>query len=116
MKENPLPEDVKVEVKPTVKLHGDQIYGYADLEDRKMVLGKKPGDLLNTIIHEKLHLNYPNMDHQKVYEEAKRIESKMTLPEMAVELLQVHQRSKNPPHRMEIVQTEYSNIISQTIK
>jgi len=116
MRKNPLKPEFEVIVKPTVKLGGEKIYGYADLNEEKMVVGKKPGDLLNTIIHEKLHLNYPNMSHDKVYENASRIEQTMTLPEMAQELLDVHDRSLNPPHKREIVYTESSNIISNNIK
>lgn len=113
---NPLKENLEVVIKPTVKLGNKKLYGYADLNEEKIVIARKPGDVINTIIHEKLHINYPKMDHDKIYEEALKIEGKMTLPEMAQELLEVHKRSMNPPYKREITHTEYSNIISQNIK
>ena len=95
MKENPL-RDIQVEVRPTVSLGGEKVYGYADLREDKMVIATKPGDVVNTIIHEKLHLNYPNMAHEKVYENAKKIEGSLTLPDMAKELMEVHYASQAP--------------------
>lgn len=117
MKNIELKPDVEVNVRPTVKLGGDKIYGYAsmDLEKPKIVISRKKGDVVNTIIHEKLHINYPNMDHDKVYENAAKIEGAMTLPEMANQLLEVHARSMNPPYKRDIVHTEYSSIISRKI-
>ena len=114
--ENPLTPDMKIDVKPTVKLGGKKVYGYAHLGKEEIKIATKPGDVLNTIIHEKLHLNYPNMPHDQVYMNAAKIESKMTLPEIAQELLDVHDRSMNPPYKREIIHTEASNIISENHK
>lgn len=94
---NEFDPNLKVVVKPVVKLDGEKIYGYANHDEKKIVIATKPGDVLNTVIHEKLHINYPNMPHEKVYENARKIEGAMTLPEMANELLRTHFRATNPP-------------------
>ena len=78
--------------------------------------GVKKGDVVNTIIHEKLHAQYPKMSHENIYKNASKIESSMSLPEMAIELLQTHERSLNPPpYKREMVYSEVSNIISRNI-
>ena len=109
---NPTTDELEVKVQPNVTLGGNKLYGYADLDKDKIVVATKPRDVLNTIIHEKLHVNYPNMDHDKIYENAAKIEAAMTIPEMARELLDIHDRSMNPPYKREITFTEASNIIS----
>lgn len=116
MKPNPLPENYRVDVR-TVRVEGEEIYGQCRYDEEKLIINPRKGDVINTIIHEKLHANYPAMPHDKVYENASKIESKMTLPEMAMELLQIHERSVNPPlGKRDMVYTECSNIISRNVK
>lgn len=94
-------------------------YGRAHVggpNEGRMEINPKRGDVVDTIIHENLHLIDPQMDHDKVYREADRIESKMSLPEMAHTLMQAHERSRYPIHRREITHTVASNVISTSIK
>lgn len=114
--QNPLPPDYHVSVAPTQKMNGDKVYGLTDFGKKKIKIATKPGEVLNTIIHEKLHANFPNMPHDQVYANASKIESKMTLPEMAQELLDVHERSMNPPFTRDMKHTEISNVIKREVK
>lgn len=91
-------------------------YGQTNFRDEEIKINPKKGDVVNTIIHEKLHANYPDMPHDEVYANADRIESKMTLPEMAQELLDVHDRSMHPQYKREMVYTEVSKVIKSEIK
>lgn len=119
MKDISLPDEYAVEVKPHIKrvVEGKRmgIYGYCSYAEEKIVIGTKIGDVVNTIIHEKLHARYPGMSHEDVYKNADKIEGQMTLPEMAMQLLEIHQRSLNNPHKREMVYTEVSNIISRVL-
>ena len=92
------------------------VYGRTNYRDEEIVINPKKGDVVNTIIHEKLHANYPDMPHDEVYRNAEKIESKMTLPEMALELLEIHERSKNPISKRDVVYTETSKVITDVIK
>ena len=116
MKDISLPPEYNVEIKPTVRVSIDgkkqQIYGLCSYAEEKIVIGTKLGDVINTIIHEKLHAKYPNMSHEEVYRQADKIEGQMTLLEMAQ---QFHQRSLNPVYKREMTYTEVSNIISRKI-
>ena len=94
-------------------------YGRAYLggpEEGKMEVNIKAGDVVNTIIHENLHLMDPDMPHGKVYRESDKIEGKMSLPQMAHLLMQTHVKSMYPVHRREIMYTTASKVISQVIK
>ncbi len=83
------PEELKmpnsVEVTTRIPPYGDM-----NMRNGHIRINPKRGDVVNTIIHEKLHHNFPDMEHDKVYANAAKIESKMTLPEMARELISVH--------------------------
>ena len=92
------------------------VYGQTRYESEELVINPKKGDVVNTIIHEKLHANYPDMPHNEVYANAAKIEGKMTLPEMAKELLEVHERSKYPKYKRDIVYTEASKVIKSEVK
>ena len=95
------------------------VYGRAYLggpEEGKMEINLKAGDVVNTIIHENLHLMDPDMAHGKVYRESDKIEGKMSLPQMAHLLMQTHMKSMYPEHRREVVYTRASKVISQVIK
>lgn len=91
-------------------------YGDTNYEKEKIRINPKKGDVVNTIIHEKLHANYPDMPHDEVYKNADKIESSMTLPEMAQQLMEVHQRSQNPQYKRQWTYTEASKVREQRIK
>lgn len=104
-------ESGPMEINPRIQAYGDW-----NPKDGMIRINPKKGDVVNTIIHEKLHDNYPEMDHEKVYENAAKIESKMTLPEMAMELLDTHAKAMNPVCKpRDMVHTEVSNIISRKV-
>lgn len=110
-----LPPDVR-EVVINNRMH---VYGRATIggpENGKMEINLRRGDVVDTIIHETLHLVDPMMDHDKVYSEAAKMEGKMSLPEMADLLMQAHMRSQYPVHRREITHTTASNVISSSTK
>ena len=88
-----------------------QNYGETHYDDETIKINPERGDVVNTIIHEKLHANYPDMPHDEVYANAAKIESKMTLPEMAIELLEIHERSKYPIPKREVTETIASKVI-----
>ncbi len=56
------------------------------------------------------------MAHEDIYKNADKIEGSLTLPQMAMELLQTHERSLNPPYKREMVYTEANKIISRNVK
>lgn len=85
IKPHELEMPASVEVNTRLQHYGD--YRYAN---EHMRINPRRGDVVNTIIHEKLHHNFPDMEHDKIYENAAKIESKMSLPEMAKEIMTVH--------------------------
>jgi hypothetical protein len=104
------------DVKPTYEINS-KIRNYGDTSIQGHVrVNPKKGDVVNTIIHEQIHNADWNMDHEKVYENAKKIEGQMTLPEQAALLMKFHDMAMNSPKRREIKHTIASKIISQTIK
>lgn len=85
-------------------------------EKGKMEINLKAGDVVNTIIHENLHLMDPMMPHGKVYRESDKIEGKMSLPQMANLLMQTHMKSLYPSPKREITYTTASKVINSNIK
>ncbi len=81
-----------------------------------MEINLRAGDVVNTIIHENLHLMDPDMAHGKVYRESDKIEGKMSLPQMAHLLLQTHEKSLYPTHRRVITHTTAAKVVSSTVK
>ena len=57
-------------------------------EDGTMEINTKMGDVVNTVIHEKLHLEHWDMPEEKVDKKADKIESKMSLKDMGNLLLE----------------------------
>ena len=106
-------DDYNIKIDTKLPVYGQTRYGS---NDEEIVINPKKGDVVNTIIHEKLHANYPDMPHNEVYANAAKIEGKMTLPEMAKELLEVHERSKYPKYKRDIVYTEASKVIKSEVK
>lgn len=82
----------------------------------EMTVNLKRGDVLNTIIHEQLHVDSPRMAHRSVYKRAYEIEGKMSLREMGETLVHAHDRMLNPIRKREMVHTTVSKVISSVIK
>lgn len=104
-----IPESVK-EVRINTRMRP---YGRATIggpETGLMEINPKRGDVVDTIIHEALHLEDPSMPHPKVYREAARVEGKMSLPEMAELLMEAHMKSLYPTPRREMTYTEASKV------
>lgn len=97
-------------IKPNIKVYGRT---YAD---GTVEINPKKGDVVNTIIHEKLHNADWEMEHEQVYKNANKIESQMSLPEMAQLLLDTHEASLHQKHHREITHTKASNVISVNVR
>ena len=95
--------------------NGMDPYGRA-WSDGRMEINLKRGDVVNTIIHENLHLKDPMMPHGTVYRESDKIEVGMTLPKMAALLLETHDRMLNPIHQRAITRTIASKVVSSIVK
>ena len=109
----------EVVINNNLKKDGRLLYGQATIggpEEGRMEINLKAGDVVNTIIHENLHLMDPAMPHGKVYRESDKIEGKMSLPQMAHLLMQTHMKSQYPEHRREITHTFASNVREQYIR
>lgn len=104
-------EEYNIKVDTKIPVYGDTNY-----RDEEIRINPAKGDVVNTIIHEKLHANYPDMPHDEVYTNAAKIEGSMTLPDMARELLEVHERSRNPVYKREVVYTEASKVVNSNMK
>jgi len=61
---------------------------YGDIEEKKKVIQINPrkGELLNTIIHEELHKQFPKMTEEDIDKKAKQIEKRLTI-KRAIQLL-----------------------------
>lgn len=92
-----------------------QAYGSAS-SDGTIRLNLKKGDVLDTIIHENLHMKDWGMPHSKVYPLTNRIEGNMSLREAGETFLKAHDRMLNPIYTREIHHTVASKIISSSIK
>lgn len=105
-------EEFRVEVNKNINPYGDTNY-----RDAVIRLNPKRGDLINTIIHENLHAARPDMEHEDVYKNASKIESKMGIPQMIGLLAETQRRVMSaPPKPMEMQYTTASKVVSQTIK
>ena len=100
----------RYEINTKIRKYGDTSM------DGKIRINPKKGDVVNTIIHENLHNADWNMDHPKVYQMADKIESQMSLPEMAQLIMDTHMKAMNPPHVREIKQTYASKVVERKVK
>jgi hypothetical protein len=57
-------------------------YGETDYDKQQVRINPRYGDVVNTIIHENLHVKYPKMPHDDVYKMASEVEGKMSIREM----------------------------------
>ena len=58
-------------------------YGDTDDEKKRIRINPAKGDVVNTILHEKLHKARPKATEKQVRKIAKKQEAKMSLPQMA---------------------------------
>jgi hypothetical protein len=90
-------------------------YGMAS-SDGTITLNLKKGDVLDTIIHENLHMKDWGMPHSKIYPETDRIEGNMSLREAGETFLKAHDRMLNPIRTREYVRTVASKVVSSSVK
>ena len=53
--------------------------GDADTDKRKIRVNPKKGDLINTCIHEEMHLKHPKMSEKKIKKKTKTKEGKLRI-------------------------------------
>ena len=89
-------------------------YGITDYEDQKIVINPRMGDVVNTVIHEKIHMMQPEMPHDEVYKKAHMVESNMSVREMAQMLSETADEIDGPHHMM--TRTVASKVVKSNIK
>ena len=87
-------------------------YGETNYADQTVTINPGMGDVVNTIIHEKLHVQYPDMPHDEVYRKAFEIESSMGIKEMG-DMLQETAKEIN---KGRLVRTVVSKVIKSNVK
>ena len=95
--------------------HLSDRYGDAHYPSNKVRINTAKGDVVNTVIHELLHIEDFNKSEEKVLNQANRIERKMSLGEMGQLLIEASQSQKPKPLR-EWTLTNASKVVSQNIK
>ena len=88
-------------------------YGQTDYENQKISINPRAGDVVNTIIHEKLHADNPDMPHEEVYRKAYEMESEMSVRDMADML---NETAKDIDRGRNKVFVHYSKVVKQDIK
>jgi len=68
-------------------------YGETDFDKKRIRVNPRKGDLINTIIHEELHVKYPDKSEKWIREKSKKKETTLTMAD-AVKLLKKY---KNKP-------------------
>lgn len=89
-------------------------YGDVDWEGHIRVNPKR-GDVVNTIIHEKIHAQDMTMPEEKVIELTKKVEASMSLPEMAQVLLDADKMIKDTQPKREMHYTHASKVVKSNI-
>ena len=89
-------------------------YGLTDYEDKKIVINPQMGDVVNTVIHEKIHAEHPDMVHEEVYKKSYEIESNMSVREMGQLLNETADEIDGPHHMM--THTTASKVVKSNIK
>ena len=54
-------------------------YGDVDLDNNHIRVNPKKGGLLNTIIHENLHIKHPRMSEKNIAKKATQVEKKLSI-------------------------------------
>jgi len=99
-----------VEIDEQMRNYGETHYGPEVIK-----INPTRGDVINTIIHERLHADNPQMEEDEVRKKSHEIEGEMSLPEMAGILLDTHAKSQEPKGR-EVIETIASKVIKSEIK
>ena len=89
----------------------------AEGEPIKIKINVKKGDVVNTIIHENLHAENPEMTEKQVRVETREEEADLSLPEQAGLLLATDARIELPERKgLTIHHTRASKVIKRDIK
>jgi hypothetical protein len=70
-----------------------RLFGETDTDKKTIRVNPRKGELLNTILHEELHLKHPKMTETNIKKKAKAAERKLT-PRKAINLLKRYERSR----------------------
>ena len=90
-------------------------FGETHYHDETIKINPTRGDVVNTVIHERLHADSPEMSEDEVRRKSHEIEGEMSLSEMAGILLDTHAKSQEPKGR-EVIQTMASKVIKSEVK
>lgn len=88
-------------------------YGDTNYEDKVIRINPARGDVVNTVIHEKLHSQYPDMPHEEIYRKAYEIESNMGIKEMG-DLL--HETAREVDKSQHLTRTTASKVVRTNVK
>ena len=102
-------EGVSIEENKNMRAFGDS------RADGRIRINTSKGDVVNTVIHELLHVDDFNKSEERVQKQTFQIEKKMDLGEMGALLLEASQAQDPVPPRV-VVHTEAGNVISGKIK
>ena len=69
-------------------------YGEADFEKKLLKVNPKKGEVVNTVIHEKLHMAHPKMSEKAVRRKAEIMEKKTSLAKQAKMLTKLSKLDK----------------------
>lgn len=106
--------DIKEPVSIEENKHLSDRFGDAR-SDGRIRINTAKGDVVDTVIHELLHVENFNKSEETVAKQSRRIEKKMSLAEAGMMLLEASQ-SQKPTVQKNIIHTEAGNIISSNNK
>ncbi len=69
-------------------------YGEVDYENKIVKINPTKGDICNTILHENLHIKHPRWGEKHIKEEAKKLESKLTIGQI-IKILEKYMACKS---------------------
>ena len=95
--------------------HLSDRFGDARPDTGEIRINTAKGDVVDTVIHELLHVENPNKPEERVAIQSRRIEKSMSLAEAGMLLLEASQ-SQKPVEPRKIVFTRSSKIIKNNIK
>lgn len=89
-------------------------YGETNYEQKVIIINPRMGDVVNTVIHEKLHAQFPDMPHEDIYKKSYEIESNMSVRNMADLLSETAKEIDGP--RKNWVRSIASKVVKTNIK
>lgn len=107
-----IPQGTRISI--TENRHLSDRFGDAR-RDGQIRINPAKGDVVDTVIHEILHVEDWNKSEERVASQSRRIEKGMSLEEAGMLLLEASQSQKPIPQR-HIVHTRAGNVISNTNK